>query len=73
MASNTPKNPHGAGTPIPATRDGVAPCGTLALSWGRYGGFYVHRYRICLGWVALTWLPLDLDDVLSEAYPEILP
>ena len=47
--------------------------GTLAISWGRFGGFYVHRYRICFGWVALTWLPLDLDDVLSEAYPEILP
>lgn len=45
--------------------------GTLALSWGRYGGFYAHRYRLCFGWLALTWLPLDLDDVLHEAYPEV--
>jgi hypothetical protein len=47
--------------------------GTLALSWGRYGGFYLHRYRVCIGWIALTWLPLDLDDILHEAYPEVLP
>jgi hypothetical protein len=46
--------------------------GTLALSWGRYGGFYLHRYRLCLGWVALTFLPIDLDEILHEAYSEVL-
>lgn len=50
--------------------------GTLTLSWGCYGGFYASRYpatrlgssyaRICMGWVALTWMPLDLDDILRD-------
>jgi len=41
--------------------------GTLALSWGAWGGFYVSRgnaWRICLGWLALTYLPFEIDDVL---------
>jgi len=40
--------------------------GTLALSWGAFGGFYVVRgygWRVCLGWIALTWLPVELDDL----------
>jgi len=43
---------------------------TICLSFGRYGGFYVHRghtWRVCLGWVALTILWADIDDVLDEA------
>jgi hypothetical protein len=42
--------------------------GTLALSWGRYGGFYLHRHCICLGWVALTYVPQVEIDALLEAY-----
>jgi hypothetical protein len=41
--------------------------GTLAVSWGRYGGFYVHPRRICAGWVAVTLLPMEVED-LMRAY-----
>jgi hypothetical protein len=44
--------------------------GTLALSWGSYGGFYVTRNRICLGWIALTFLAIDLDEILDWATQE---
>lgn len=46
--------------------------GTLALSWGRFGGFYVtlgYCPRICLGWVAITYVPIELD-MLMEAYAD---
>ena len=46
--------------------------GTLALSWGRYGGFYVtwaYAKRLCLGWVALTYVPLEID-ALMDAYAD---
>ena len=47
--------------------------GTLALSWGQWGGFYLHwrgpaiTRRLCIGWVALTWIGIEIDD-LMEAY-----
>jgi hypothetical protein len=41
--------------------------GTLALSWGRFGGFYLHSHRICVGWVAITYVPVEIDR-LMEAY-----
>jgi hypothetical protein len=43
---------------------------TVAVSAGPWGGFYVHRgffHRLCLGWVAITVVPVELDD-LMEAY-----
>jgi len=40
---------------------------TVSLSWGRFGGFYLHRNRVCLGWVALTWLPWEMDDLMTWA------
>lgn len=43
--------------------------GTLALSWGRWGGFYLHRHRACLGWVAVTYTPVEIDD-LMEGYTQ---
>jgi hypothetical protein len=49
--------------------------GTLAISWGKWGGFYVHRpkgrfvSRVCLGFVAITYLPLEIDE-LMEAYAD---
>jgi len=46
------------------------PKGTVALSWGDWGGVYAKRgysWRLCFGWVALTWLPIELDD-LVEGY-----
>ncbi len=42
--------------------------GTLAVSWGAYGGFYLSRHRICLGWVAITLIPaVEIED-LMQAY-----
>jgi len=45
--------------------------GTLAVSWGRYGGFYLHARRFCLGWIALTYVPVEIDD-LMRGYVETL-
>jgi hypothetical protein len=48
--------------------DVVKRSGTLAISWGKYGGFYWHwKYtkRLCLGWIAFTYLPNDLDNLLK--------
>lgn len=49
--------------------------GTLAVSWGAWGGFYVHRpkgrfpSRVCVGWFAVTYLPVEIDE-LMEAYAD---
>lgn len=40
--------------------------GTIALSWGPWGGFYLNRWhRLCLGWVALTYVPIEVDDMME--------
>ena len=42
---------------------------TIALSFGRWGGIYVafgYTWRVCLGWVALTVIPRDLDGLLVQ-------
>lgn len=42
---------------------------TLALSIGKWGGFYLHRghtLRLCLGWIAVTFIPRDLDELLQK-------
>lgn len=53
--------------------------GTFALSWGRYGGFYLLRWRtprvgkpwrLCLGRIALTYLPVEIDDMLRAYVKE---
>lgn len=41
--------------------------GSLILSWGSYGGFYVinsFSKRVCLGWIAFTYIPEDIDNLL---------
>lgn len=38
---------------------------TFMISIGQYGGFYWIGGRICLGWVAFTYLPFDIDLFLS--------
>ena len=43
--------------------------GNLSISWGRNGGYYLTRWRICLGKVAITYLPVEIDD-LMRAYGE---
>lgn len=42
--------------------------GTVSLSWGPSGGFYLHSHRVCLGCLALTYNPgVEIHD-LMEAY-----
>jgi hypothetical protein len=47
---------------------------TLAISWGKYGGFYYTRQkiagRLCLGWIAIIWLSVELDRVIEWAGEE---
>ena len=42
---------------------------SAVISFGSWGGLYAngtHAYRVCLGFVAITWLPLDVDAVLAD-------
>ena len=42
---------------------------TFAISFGKWGGFYLfngYTKRVCLGWIALTFIPIDLDVILEE-------
>ena len=37
---------------------------TIMLSFGRWGGIYFYHdftWRLCLGWIAVTIVPLDDD------------
>lgn len=44
--------------------------GTLALSWGKWGGFYRGNSaavkRLTVGCFALTWLPKEIDDYMKS-------
>ena len=43
---------------------------SVILSFGRWGGVYVYGgfgIRVCLGWIALTILPVDIDDIIEAA------
>jgi hypothetical protein len=45
---------------------------SLILSVGSWGGFYLYSgytKRVCFGWVVLTFLPRDIDELL-EALPD---
>jgi hypothetical protein len=51
---------------LPGARGVDGMSGTLALSWGPSGGFYLHPRRICLGRVALTYVPnFEVDDMME--------
>ena len=39
---------------------------TFMLSFGKYGGFYFTGSRLCLGWMALSVIPVDIDEILVE-------
>lgn len=46
---------------------------TLMLTVGRWGGVYVFRgytWRLCLGWVALTFIPRDMDEITNDLLRE---
>lgn len=39
------------------------------ISLGKWGGIYWYSgfgWRLCLGWIAITFLPMDYDDFLDE-------
>lgn len=38
---------------------------TIAFTVGAWGGFYVDRHRICLGWLAITWFPFEVADAVD--------
>lgn len=38
---------------------------TFILSFGRWGGFYCHSHRLCLGYAALTVYVADFDPKLD--------
>ena len=45
--------------------------GCVSISWGSWGGFYVsigYTYRVCFGWVAITYFPDDIDTYLNDIY-----
>lgn len=40
----------------------------IALSWGHWAGVYVIRgycVRLCLGWVAITYVPVELEELIG--------
>lgn len=42
---------------------------TFAINIGKYGGFYWRRdftTRLCLGWIAFTFFPFDIDNHLQH-------
>jgi len=48
---------------------------SITLSFGPYGGFYIHTgncYRICLGWVAITFMKMELEDLVNNAEAHLL-
>jgi len=41
---------------------------SIMVTIGKYGGFYIHNgytKRICLGWIALTYMPCDLMGIIG--------
>jgi hypothetical protein len=38
---------------------------TIIINVGKWGGIYCTAGRLCLGWIAFTFLPFDIDPVLE--------
>jgi hypothetical protein len=41
---------------------------TIMISIGEWGGFYFYNHftiRLCLGWVAFTFVPMDDADLMN--------
>lgn len=38
---------------------------TFWVAFGSYGGFYIDRHGICLGWVSIKFMPIDVENVLE--------
>jgi hypothetical protein len=48
---------------------------SILFSFGRWGGFYRFNgftKRLCLGWIAITFIPLD-DSFLSDLIKTLEP
>lgn len=46
---------------------------TILISIGKWGNIYYYLgygFRLCLGWVAITFLPCDGDIILDMAVKE---
>jgi len=44
---------------------------SLIISIGKYGGFYFfngYTKRVCLGWIAVTYIPKDIDKILNDEH-----
>jgi hypothetical protein len=43
---------------------------SLMVVIGKYGGFYIHKghgsFRICLGWIAITFFNYDIEDAFEK-------
>jgi len=39
----------------------------IIISIGSWGGIYIARNRICLGWIAVSCFAFDGDDLLKAA------
>lgn len=42
----------------------------IIISIGKWGGIYLYHgygWRLCLGWIAITYLPVDGDVVIEAA------
>lgn len=45
---------------------------SFIISVGKYGGFYCCGGRVCLGWIAFTLIPCDIDEIFPsrDSYPD---
>lgn len=42
---------------------------TFMVNIGKWGGVYFHHgfsTRLCLGWIAFTFIPADMDEILAK-------
>ena len=39
----------------------------IIFSFGKWGGIYICKWRICLGWMAVSILQQDGDDIIGWA------
>ena len=42
---------------------------SIVINFGAWGGFYViwgYTKRVCLGWMAITLVPFDVDQVMLK-------
>jgi hypothetical protein len=38
---------------------------TFFINIGRWGGFYCNNGRLCIGFIAFTFLPFDIDTCIG--------